>query len=141
MSLNNNFIKFHHLAIAVRSFEKSIVFYKTLGYNCSEIVIDSIQNVNLVFCKAVNFPNIELVSPINEKSPVYSILKGKDTQIYHQCYQTTDLKKAIDLLKNNNKILCISPPKPAILFQNRRVSFYNVSNVGLIEILETDIYD
>lgn len=137
----SDFIRFHHIAVAVKSFDKSIVYYKNLGYECSDIVIDEIQNVELVYCKSKTFPNIELVKPINENSPVYHILQKNETLIYHQCYQTNDLEKALEYLQSNNKLFCISKPKSAILFNNKNVSFYQIPNVGLIEILEVENYE
>jgi methylmalonyl-CoA/ethylmalonyl-CoA epimerase len=137
----SNFIRFHHIGVAVKSFDKSIIYYKNLGYECSDIINDEIQNVELVYCKSKTFPNVELIKPVNENSPVYSILQKNDTQIYHQCYQTKDLKKALEFLQRKNKIFCISKPKTAILFNNKKVSFYQIPNVGLIEILEVENYE
>jgi len=34
------------------------------------------------------------------------------------------------------RIICISPPASVLLFGGRRVSFYNVVGMGLIEIIE-----
>jgi len=137
----SDILQFHHIAVAVKSFEKSIIYYKNLGYECSDIIVDELQNVELVYCKSSTFPNIELVKPINENSPVFKILQKNDTLIYHQCYQTKNLNKALEYLKIDNKLFCISKPKPAILFGNKNVSFYQIPNVGLIEILEVDIYE
>jgi nucleoside-diphosphate-sugar epimerase len=40
------------------------------------------------------------------------------------------------LLKSNQRVICISPPKRASLFGGRKVSFYNVAAIVLKEILE-----
>ncbi len=134
-------LRFHHIAIAVKSFEKSINYYKSLFYHCSEIIYDPIQNVELFYCKSELMPNVELVKPFNEDSPVNNMLRNSDTVIYHQCYQTVDLHKAIEYLQKENRLFCVSKPKPAILFNNRNVSFYQIPKVGLIEILEVEEYE
>jgi methylmalonyl-CoA/ethylmalonyl-CoA epimerase len=57
--------------------------------------------------------------------------------IYHVCYTTDNLGSALaGLEKAGTRVICASPPKPAILFGGRKVSFYNVAGIGLIEILE-----
>ncbi len=136
-----DFLRFHHIAIAVKSFEKSINYYKSLAYNCTQVIYDPIQNVELVFCYSNLMPNVELVKPFDENSPIVNLLQNKDTIIYHQCYQTNNLSKAIEYLQRENKVFCISKPKPAILFNNKNVSFYQVPNVGLIEMLEVKEYE
>lgn len=136
----NNIIRFHHLGIAVKSFEKSVLYYNQLNYECSEVVIDKLQNVELIYCRSIYSPDVELIKPIDEKSPVFSFLKKCDVQIYHQCYQTTDLAKALEFLNKSNKLFCVSQPKPAVLFNNSKVSFYQIPMVGLIELLEVDEY-
>jgi hypothetical protein len=57
--------------------------------------------------------------------------------IYHVCYETDDLTAALAALENAGlRAFCVSPPMPAPLFGGRPVSFYNVTGMGLIEILE-----
>jgi methylmalonyl-CoA/ethylmalonyl-CoA epimerase len=136
-----DFLKFHHIGIAVKSFEKSLNFYKILGYTFSTPVVDEIQQVELIFCKSPDFPDIELIKPFGEKSPVANFLKDKEEAMYHQCYQTINLKFALDYLKEYNTLICVSKPKPAILFENKKVSFYYIGNVGLLEILEVNEYE
>ena len=61
--------------------------------------------------------------------------------LYHLCYQTQDLSSVLEHFKEAGiRHRCISPRKPAILFDYRFVSFYHLPGFGIIEILETD-YD
>ena len=80
-------LKFHHYGIAVRSFKNTIKFYKNLNYKINKKIIDKNQNVELVLCVSKTFPSVELVKPINKKSPITRILKENDTSIYHVCYE------------------------------------------------------
>lgn len=93
----NNFLHFHHLGMAVKDFTKPLNFLKALGYTEEKRVIDEIyQNIEALMCINNNgMPNIELLKPINEKSPINNILKMQDSMIYHICYSTINLKQAL----------------------------------------------
>lgn len=126
---------FHHFGVALKSFEKAVNFYSNLQYSISEPIIDELQNVELVMCNSSFFPSVELVRPINEKSPINNYLKLNNEGIYHTCYEV--LKSDFDLsnIFGNINYRCVSNPKPAILFNNRSVAFYYINGVGLVEIL------
>ena len=126
---------FHHYGLAVKHFTKATIFYQQLGYDCSEPVIDLLQNVELVLCTSPNYPTVELVKPINEKSPIINYLKNCNEMIYHICYEIDNIANVKKLFPNN-RVICTSKPKPAILFDNRLVSFYYINDVGLVELLQ-----
>ena len=128
-------IKFNHYGLAVKKFDNAINFYQCLGYKCGEIVYDELQNVELILCTKKNYPTVELVKPINNKSPVNNYLKKNNEMIYHICYEVENIE-LINELFSNNRVICVSEPKPAILFENRLVCFYYIENVGLIEVLQ-----
>lgn len=80
---------------------------------------------------------LELVSPMNDKSPVTSTLemmKNVSTP-YHICYEVTNIEKAVEILKHR-KFTVTSPIRPAIAFNSRRVAFLLSRNGGLVELLE-----
>ena len=54
------------------------------------------------------------------------------------CYTCADLDRSWRRSKATSavKVYSIAPPKEAILFGGKRVSFYLVEGVGLIEIIE-----
>lgn len=129
-------IRFNHFGLAVKQFDKAILFYENLGYNCSQPVIDPLQNVELVLCTSEKYPTVELVKPINDKSPVINYLNKNNEIIYHICYEVDDIENDLRKLFSKSKTICVSKPTPAILFDNRLVSFYYINNVGLIELLQ-----
>ena len=130
----SGYINFHHFGLAVKKFENAVKFYKNLGYYCSKEVYDEFQNVNLIFCEKNNHPSIELIKPVNKNSPITNYLKISNEIIYHTCYEVFD-DFNFERLFFNNRAICVSEPKPAILFNNNLVSFYYVQGVGIIEIL------
>lgn len=128
-------MKFHHFGIACRDFKNPKIFYKLLNYSISKEVYDEIQNVKLVFCKSIIYPNVELIRPVNKKSPINNFLKMSETSIYHTCYSTKKNEKQVMEIFKKQKIIKISRPQPAVLFNNKKVVFYYIKKVGIIEIL------
>jgi len=120
----------------VRDFSKSIEFYKALNYSIQGPVIDELQNAELMICLSDSSPPVELIKPINEHSPVKNILEKSNEQIYHVCYEVNDIRKVELLFKKNYNSICVKKPTPAILFNNRLVSFYYIKGIGLIELLQ-----
>lgn len=129
-------LSFHHLGLATKQKEKAIVFLKGIGYSINDIVLDELQNVNLIMCKNETMPDVEIVYPTNTKGPLTNIFSSMNELVYHICYETANLKEWLNAIKKENRIFYLSTPKPAILFDNREVSFYQIGGFGLIEILE-----
>ena len=131
-----DYISFHHLGIAVTDFEKSVNFYKKIGYSCSGPVVDTLQQVELVMCESLLLPDIELIKPLNAQSPVSAYLKRSRETIYHIGFSVKDIKKVIEIIERSHKIFCISEQKEAVLFRKKFISFYYVEGVGLLEFIE-----
>jgi methylmalonyl-CoA/ethylmalonyl-CoA epimerase len=129
-------IVFHHFGLAVKSFSKATAFYKNLGYQATEPIYDPLQDVELVLCTSETQPAVEFVKPVGDESPVSNYLNKNNEMIYHTCYEVDVIGQDVEVLFQANRAICVSKPKPAVLFNNRLVSFYYVSNVGLIELLE-----
>ena len=131
-------LDFHHLGLAVRQTEDGVAFLKAMGYIIGERVVDPAQNVQLMMCTHETMPAVEIVAPTGTPGPVDSQLaRHSNGVVYHICYSTRDL--ALSLQRMNEAGLrpwCVSPPKPAVLFNGLRVSFYNILGVGLIEVIE-----
>jgi len=137
--MNNKYLRFHHFGLATENLKKSKKNLKKFGYNFSKTITDENQKVDLSIGVLKNFPNIELVG-INKKfreNPLSNFLKKYDDNIYHICFEIIDKKKFnFQIFLNKFKFVCISKPTPSKLFNNRKVSFYKIKNIGLIEILE-----
>ena len=129
-------MQFHHFGLAVYDFEPALSFFIKLGYSNSEKVVDELQNVELIFCSSNNQPSVELIKPINEKSPVYPFLKRNHEMIYHACYKVENIERALKEFFGGMRVILVSASKQAKLFENRRVAFYFIKGIGLIEFLE-----
>ena len=112
-------------------------FVLGLNYRLGETVFDPQQNVFSLLCLHETEPAIEILWPGETKGPIDDLTRRNPPGIiYHLCYETGNLAGALAQLETDgNHVICISPPKTAPLFANRKVSFYNVIGIGLIEIL------
>ena len=133
-------LKFHHVGVAVKNFNKSLDFYQLMGYEKvnEDIIRDELQKVDLYLLKHKTHPSIELVKPYDDNSPVNNYLKESDNNMYHYCYEVLSFEEVEKALKKQFRVFNVSKPKPAILFNNRLVSFYYLYGVGLIELLLED---
>jgi methylmalonyl-CoA/ethylmalonyl-CoA epimerase len=125
-------MKFHHVGVACRNIDEGIANISKIHQviKKSQIVFDKEQNSELVLLTLSDGTNMELISG----KPVETLLK-KNITYYHLCYEVDDIDLEIKRLVNEHAFL-ISPPKPAILFDNRKVAFLNVS-YGMIELLNS----
>lgn len=134
--MNKYGLNFLHLGLAVTYQDKAVIFLKGIGYHIGESIFDAMQNVNLVFCIHDTMPDIELIYRAASPGPLDTILKENTENIYHICYTCADLGQTLNKIKLENRVITISEPKPAVLFDNKKVSFYKVAGLGIIEILE-----
>ncbi len=122
---------FHHIGIACHDIKAEIKKLKKIHSisKISEIIFDDLQNVNLCMVTLSSGFNIELVSG----ETVKKFIKNISTP-YHICYTCVNIDNEINNISYNGGLL-VSGPKPAKLFNNRKVAFLVVS-YGLIELLE-----
>ena len=69
-----------------------------------------------------------------------SCLRAKrEGLVYHMCYRSRRPGSIIGSPRRAMAachVYCVSPPKEAVLFGGKRVSFYLIEGVGLIEIID-----
>lgn len=128
--------KFHHIGIAVFNIEDTAQYYIDAGYEKTETVIDKIQNVKICFLKKNDMPMLELLAPVDEKSPVCRILEKLGVSPYHCCYSVDDIENAIVRLKKK-KFIPIIKPIEACAINGKRVCFLFNKQIGLIEVVES----
>jgi hypothetical protein len=133
-------LTFHHLGLAVRRPKEALIFLNGLGYSCPEPVFDREQNVHLIMCTHEAMPAVEIIYPGSGTTPIDGYLaKQPNGLVYHACYASPDLAESLAQLEAAGiSAICVSEPKPAILFGGRSVSFYNILGLGFIEIIDAD---
>ena len=126
--------RFHHIGYAVNSIETTAKYYLNAGWLLSEIYIDEIQNVKIAFLSKTDMPLIELIAPVDKKSPIVNTLEKVGVSTYHICYEVDDIYVAVDELRKHNYIPLFNP-LGAIALDNRKICYLYNTNVGLIEII------
>jgi hypothetical protein len=97
-----------------------------------------LQRVNLAMRHHAIMPDVEVIWPGEEPSPIDKLIKKTGSMIYHLCYTCSDVEGALAAFSIAGiDIVTVSPPTPAVLFGGEKVSFHYVSGFGLIEILHT----
>jgi len=136
--MNRSHLVFHHLGLAVKQPGNANAFLAALGYEIGKSFFDPVQNVHLALCTHASQPAVEIIWPGDTQGPIDRLTQRHAGGIvYHVCYQTDDLTAALANFEQAGlHVLCISPPNAAPLFGGRKVSFYNVIGMGLVEILE-----
>lgn len=128
-------IRFHHLGVACKDIRKTGNRYEELGYRMGEIIFDPLQNVNICFLTHRSMPLVELLSPVDEKSPVVQILNKVGVTPYHTCYEVDYLDDAVKAFRKQRYVV-VAPPKEACAIENKRVAFLYNPDMGLIELIE-----
>ena len=128
--------KFHHIGVAVKDLDATATVYEQGGYKRSSSIFDPIQNVNICWLTKEGMPTVELLAPVDEKSPVNKTLEKVGVSPYHCCYVVDHLEDACAELRKQ-KYIMVSKPAEAVAFCGSRVCFLFNKNVGLIELVET----
>ena len=130
-----NSLKFHHIGVATNDIDATALVYEQGGYCRSASIFDPIQNVRICWLTKNDMPIVELLAPVDEKSPVNRTLEKVGVSPYHCCYEVENLEEAVAGLKKQRYIL-VSKPAEAVAFCGSRVCFLFNKNVGLIELVE-----
>ncbi len=125
-------MRFHHVGIACKNIAEEIESIAQIHTIIKQtpVVFDEAQNAELVMLTLADGTNLELIAGKQVEN-----LTKKNITYYHICYEVDDIDAEIEKLLENHAYL-VSPPKHAILFDNREVAFLSVS-YGLIELLSS----
>jgi hypothetical protein len=130
-------VTFHHLGLALRDDTRALAFLEQLGYDTGSKIYDKEQNVYVRLCTAPCHPAVEVVMPGEGKTPLDTFLKLQPEMLYHTCYEVADVDGFLNGLKAANiSTAVLAPPKPAVLFANRMVSFHHIRGYGIVELLD-----
>lgn len=135
-NMNTFDLTFHHFGLAVHAPEQAFSFLKALGYEDGVSMFDPLQGVNLAMCYHAEMPDVEVIWPGPNPSPIDGMLKRRDSLIYHLCYTTSNPDLSLTKIKEAGlEVLPTTEPQAAVLFGGRKVSFYFVAGFGLIEFI------
>jgi hypothetical protein len=129
-------LEFHHFGLAVRSPDAAFRYLNDLGYREGSSCYDPLQKVNLAMRHHDDMPDVEVIWPGHEPSPIDKMLKRTDSMIYHLCYTSKNVEASLAALEQAGmEVLPLGMAQPAQLFDGVEVSFYSITGVGIIEII------
>jgi len=83
-------------------------------------------------------PQIELVEPDGEISPVQRFLTERGGGLHHLCYEVGDLARAIVDFRARGALLA-KRPKPAVAFGGRPIAWVFTAEKLLVELLQAEL--
>jgi|SRR5579872_904001 len=130
----------HHVGFVVADIASAME-----GFLCSlnaswdrQIWEDPLQRVKVAFLTTrLGEPQIELVEPVGDRSPVRKFLVEKGGGLHRCCYETDDLGAELRTFRSRRAIL-VRPPQPAVAFDGRIAWVITQENL-LVELLETGL--
>jgi hypothetical protein len=134
--MNRCGLEFHHFGLAVKSPDAAFRYLNDLGYRAGSTCYDPLQKVNLAMRHHDRMPDVEVIWPGAEPSPIDPMLEQSDGLIYHTCYTSEDVELSLAALEHAGlEVLPLGFPQPALLFDGLEVSFHRITGVGVIEII------
>jgi glyoxalase/bleomycin resistance protein/dioxygenase superfamily protein len=134
--MNQYGLEFHHFGLAVKAPAAAFRYLSDLGYRSGNTCYDPLQKVNLAMRHHDHMPDVEVIWPGQEPSPIDRMLKQSDSMIYHLCYTSNDVERSLSAIEQAGlEVLPLSLAQPALLFDGIAVSFYSITGVGIIEII------
>ena len=130
-------LKFHHIGVACKNFERETKAYKLLGYEQeSPDFKDEIQGIYGRFLFAAHQPRLELLTNTEDSHTLDLWLKNR-TKMYHTGYTVKNFDKAIQEILSWGGGMAKEPCQSA--YFKHRICFMILPNMSLMEIIEEDI--
>ena len=127
--------KFHHIGVATNDINATASMYEQGGYRRSASIFFFFLNVNICWLTKEGVPTVELLAPVDEKSPVNKTLEKNGVTPYHTCWIVPNIDEAEQQLRKQRYVM-VSKPAEAVAFCGSRVAFFYNKAVGLIELVE-----
>ena len=134
-------IRIDHIGIAVSDLDTGSKFWRLIGLEQGEDELNEEQGVNIRFFgskQEAKAPQIELLSPTSEDTPIGRFLEKKGPGIQQIAFQVDDLQSLLDKLKCEGiRLINETPTKGA---HGSQIAFVHPSSTGgvLVELLQYD---
>lgn len=127
-----------HLGIVVKSIEEGIKHWENVfGYRqITDVVINSRQNVRVVFLSKEDSLTIKLVEPIDRASPADNLAR-KGGGLHHICFRCDDISRELSRLREMG-LRVLAEPQPGEAFENEKIAFVFGKQGLNIELIDTD---
>lgn len=133
-------VRFHHLGLLTDAPEQAAGALGVLGYSVAPAVFDPLQGVHLRMASLpVPGATIEIVTPASREGALAKLVTRRGDYMYHSCFVAREVLAVLaEMAKLGLRVVTVSPPKPAVLFGGKLVSFHAVQGLGLMEFIEDD---
>jgi len=131
-------MRLHHLGFVVADIAAAMPgFVRSLSATWDErIFADPHQKVKVAFLTTrPGDPQIELIEPNADDSPVLRFLHEKGGGLHHACYEVSDLERELSEFRSRGALI-VKRPKPAVAFAGRRIAWVLTPEKFLVELLE-----
>lgn len=131
-------LRLHHVGFVVASIEHEMPGFlrSLLAQWDGRIFEDPQQRVKVAFLTTrPEDPQLELVEPAGENSPVFHFLRERGGGLHHTCYEVDALDEELASFRSRGAIIA-KRPKPAVAFDGRRIAWLLTPQKLLIELLE-----
>ena len=131
----------HHIGYVVPAIVPAMEgFLRSLNATWDQQIFeDPLQSVKVAFLSIrPNEPQIELVEPVGDRSPVQKFLQEKGGGLHHFCYETESLEAEVQAFRSRRAML-VKRPLPAVAFGGRRIAWVLTQENLLVELLERRI--
>lgn len=124
---------FHHVGVACGDFAKEEAVFAGLGYRREgEDFKDPAQGIEGRFLVGAG-PRLELLRNLEGRDTLTPWLR-KGIRFYHLAYEVNDLSAASDRLTAAGAKIVVAPV-PAVAFHGRKIAFFMLPNLSLIELI------
>ena len=131
-------LRLHHMGFVVAEIEKAMpAFVASLGARWdARIFDDPHQKVRVAFLTTrTGDPQIELVEPADQNSPVMRFLRERGGGLHHACYEVASVPEQLLAFRERGALI-VKRPRPAVAFEGRSIAWVLTAEKFLIELLE-----
>lgn len=127
-----------HVGIAVRSLEPSILRWRdAFGYRqATEIVVNTRQQVRVVFLEREGSLPVKLIEPTGEDSPVYAFVR-RGGGLHHLCFRAASIAPELARLAALG-MRVVAGPQPGEAFEDEPIAFVYAGEGLNVEIIDTE---
>jgi methylmalonyl-CoA/ethylmalonyl-CoA epimerase len=127
-----------HICFAVKNIEEGIEYWdKVFDYKqMTEIVINSLQKVKVIFLKKKESLTVKLIEPLEDNQSLLNFV-NRGGGFHHICFKCDNIDDELTDLRDKGLITLV-PPQPGEAFNNKKIAFL-LAKYGLnIELIDTD---
>ena len=129
--------RLHHIGFVVPTLDAGHSMFRALGFTVDTPEYnDPVQKVTVQFIRPGSEVLIELIAPVDEKSPVSRFLTQRGAGLHHLCYEVPDIDSASEYLRHEGSVVTCAPVG-AVAFSGRRIAFHYWQR-QIVELLEME---